>query len=140
MKLLVVSVNPLFTEVLNAALEKHDNFELSVVAPCEFDKVLATVESDVIFIDQDLGRVVFEPIITTACEKTFSRIILLNPKDNHVCVLDSHRTTIQEIDDLCQAIGLKIINSSANGLQGGDEAHSESDKANGGGEQQQTRF
>lgn len=108
MKLLVISSNPLFTEVLNASLEKHDNYAVSVADPREFTLALAEVEPDVIIVDEGLGQAVYEPILTSVHEKASSHILLLNPKDNRLCVLDSRRSVIQEVDDLCQAIGQQI--------------------------------
>jgi DNA-binding NarL/FixJ family response regulator len=124
MKLLVISSNPLFTEVLNASLEKHDNYAVSVVDPREFTKALVEVEPDVIIVDEDLGQAVYEPILTSVHEKASSHIILLNPKDNRLCVLDSRRSIIQEVDDLCQAIGQQIPNVSSTHLPQVDQTQS----------------
>lgn len=114
MKLVVVSTNPLFAEVLKAALEGHNHFEMSVVAPDEFIQVLANLEPAVIIVDESLGQSEYEPLLAAAREKTSSHIILLNPKDNSACVLDSHRTIIQAIDDLCQAIGQQVNPDASN--------------------------
>jgi DNA-binding NarL/FixJ family response regulator len=113
MKLVVVSSNPLFTEVLDAALQEHNHYEMTVAMPCEFAQVLAKVEPDVIIVDESLSQAVYEPLLTVAREMTSSRIILLNPMNNRLCVLDSRRAIIQETNDLCQAIGRQTAGASS---------------------------
>jgi CheY-like chemotaxis protein len=113
MKLVVVSSNPLFAEVLNAALQGHNHYEVSVAPPDEFTQVIAKVEPDVIIVDEGLGQCVYEPLLTAARERTSSHIILLNPMNNRLCVLDSRRSIIQEVDDLCQAIGRQTPSASS---------------------------
>lgn len=120
MKLVVVSTNPLFAEVLNAALEGQNDFEITVVAPGEFTEILANIEPEVIIVDESLERTECELILAAAREKTSSHIILLNPKDNSACVLDSRRTIIQEIADLRQAIVRERVNTCASTPEGKD--------------------
>lgn len=121
MKLLVVCENPLFAEVLGAALAGHDHFELTVTTPAAFASVVVTQAPDVIIVDESLGPARYEPLLVAAREQTVSHILLLNPADNRVCVLDSHRTVIQAMDDLCQAIGWRITQASIETTQVVDE-------------------
>lgn len=120
MKLVVVSANPLFAEVLHAAMEGHDNFEISLATPGEFTQVLENVEPAVIIVDESLGQAEYEPVLAATRERTSSHVILLNPKDNSVCVLDSRRTIIQDIDDLYQAIARQKYDTCAGASGLGD--------------------
>jgi DNA-binding NarL/FixJ family response regulator len=104
MKLVLTSSNPLFVEVLSAALEKHEDYEVSVCTPDEFVPVLARTLPDVVVVDKSVCQERYEAIMAATRAQSSSRVILLSLEENEIAVLNSHKEVIYHTEDLCKIL------------------------------------
>jgi len=104
MKLVLTSSNPLFAEVLIAALEKHADYEVTACTPDEFATVLAQTGPDVIVVDKGMCQEPYEAILAAARARTSSRVISLGLDENEIAVLNSHKEIILKTEDLCKVL------------------------------------
>jgi DNA-binding NarL/FixJ family response regulator len=104
MKLVLTSSNPLFAEVLSAALEKHEDYQVSACTPDEFEGVLAHISPDVVVVDKSVCQERYEAIMAAARGRLSSRVILLSLEENEIAVLNSHKEIIYHAEDLCKIL------------------------------------
>jgi DNA-binding NarL/FixJ family response regulator len=104
MKLVLTSSNPLFAEVVSAALEQHAEYEITACAPDEFVQVLTATCPDVIVVDKGMCQERYEAILAAARARTSSRVISLGLDENEIAVLNSHKEIILETEDLHKAL------------------------------------
>ena len=105
-RLLLVSSNPLFEEVILASIASCELTGIMSVAPGDVCKSMRHSKPNVVILDNTLEASVVEQILATARSMEIMRIILLNPNDNDFVVVDSHKSTMGKIEDLIQAIQL----------------------------------
>jgi chemotaxis response regulator CheB len=115
LSILIVSTNPLFKEVIIATVAQF-NIELIELSPEETLTKICDLKPDVIIIDETIKPPYFEDLLAEARGLEKTRLIVLNPAQNEIVLLDSHRATVRRVDDLIEAI---------DGF--GHEIHSESD-------------
>ena len=104
MKLVLTSSNPLFAEVVSAALEKHEEYEVTACTLDEFMAVLTQTGPDVIVVDKGLCQERYEAILAAARARTSSRVISIGLDENEIAVFNSHKEVILKADDLCKAL------------------------------------
>jgi DNA-binding NarL/FixJ family response regulator len=104
MKLVLTSSNPLFAEVLSAALEKHADYKVSASTPEEFVEVLAHTQPDVVVVDKRVRPERYEAILTATRARPSSRVILLSLDENEIAVVNSHKEIILQTEDLCKVL------------------------------------
>ena len=100
MKLVLTSSNPLFAEVVSAALEKHEEYELTACTPDEFEQVFKQTGPDVIVVDKCMCQERYEAILAAARARACSRVISLGLDENEIAVLNSHKEIILKTEDL----------------------------------------
>ena len=103
MSILIVSANPLFKEVIieTAAKFRTEFIELS---PEKALTGMHALEPEVIIIDETIEPPCFEGLLTEARALQKTRIIVLNPINNEIVLLNSRRETLRKADDLEEAI------------------------------------
>ena len=104
MKLVLTSSNPLFTEVVSAALEKHEEYKVIPCTPDEFVLVLNQTCPDVIVVDKGICQERYEAILAAARARTSSRVISLGLDENEIAVFNSHKEVILQTEDLCKVL------------------------------------
>jgi len=115
LSILIVSTNPLFKEVIIATVAQF-NIEFIECNPEESLTKVCELKPDVIIIDETVKPSSFKDLLAEARGLEKTHIIVLNPAENEIIMLDSCRATLRRADDLIEAIA---------GF--GYEIHSESD-------------
>lgn len=118
MSILIVSTNPLFKEVIIATVAQF-HVEFIELSPEEALAKVCELRPNVIIIDETTMPSHFEDLLAKARSLQKTHIIVLNPTQNEIILLDSRRATLRKAGDLMEAIasyGYKI--------------HSESDDCN----------
>ena len=103
MSILIVSVTPLFKEVIIEAAERFRT-EFIELGPEEALTKICELKPDVIIIDEMIAPPDFERLLAEARSLQKARTIVLNPIHNEIILLDSHRATLSKADDLMEAI------------------------------------
>jgi hypothetical protein len=103
MSILIVSTNPLFKEVIVATVDQLQT-ELIELSPEEALTRICELRPDVIIIDETITPSCFEDLLAEARGLQKTRTIVLNPTQNEIILLDSHRATMRKVDDLIEAI------------------------------------
>jgi TorA maturation chaperone TorD len=103
MSILIVSTNLLFKEVITATVAQFQT-ELIELSPGEALTRICELKPDVIIIDETLTPSCFEGLLAEARCLQKTRIIVLNPIQNEIILLDSRRATLRKADDLIEAI------------------------------------
>lgn len=103
MLILIVSANPLFKEVINEAITQVQ-FEIMELNYGEARNRICEIRPDVMIIDDTIAAPYFESLLAEARNLKKTRIIVLNPQQNEIVLLDSRRTTLRKVDDLMEAI------------------------------------
>jgi chemotaxis response regulator CheB len=103
MSILIVSANPLFKEIITAAVGRFQT-ELNELNPGEALTGIGELRPDVIIIDETIKPASFKELLAEAhcLEKT--HIIVLNTVHNEIVLLDSRRATLNTVDDLIDVI------------------------------------
>ncbi len=103
MLILVISANPLFKEIIYENIPREEceimelNLEEALTRICEF-------RPDVVIIDETITPPYFERILSESRSLEKARVIVLNPVQNEIVLLDSRRTILREMGDLKKAI------------------------------------
>jgi len=104
MQILLVSDNPLFTDVIfQLFLEKPD----IVLRKADQKTLYATFDElvpDVLFVDQAIEKVNLERILELGRNLPCSKILLLSQQGNEIVVVHSQRANIGKIEDLMRII------------------------------------
>jgi chemotaxis response regulator CheB len=103
MSILVVSTNPLFTEVIIASVVQFQT-ELIELSPGEALTRICELKPDVIIIDETITPPCLEDLLAEARGLQKTRTIVLNPLQNEIVLLDTRRVTLSRADDLIEAI------------------------------------
>jgi len=103
MSILVISANPLFKEVIIATIAQFQT-ELLELGPGEARNRIRELRPDVIIIDETIAPSDFEDLLAEARCLQKTRVIVLNPVQNEIVLLDSRRATLRKADDLMEAI------------------------------------
>jgi chemotaxis response regulator CheB len=103
MSILIISANPLFKEIINEILS-HDRSEIVELSCEEALTRICEFNPDVIIIDETIAPPYFEGLLAEARNLQKARVIVLNPIQNEIMLLDSRRATLKKMDDLMEAI------------------------------------
>ena len=103
MSILIVSANPLFKEVIIAAVAQFQT-ELIALSPGEALTRICELRPEVIIIDETVKPPSFEDLLAKARSLEKTRIVVLNPAQNEIILLDSRRATLKKVNDLIEAI------------------------------------
>jgi chemotaxis response regulator CheB len=103
MLILIVSANPLLKEVINEIvfLVHSETIELNAE---EALTRICEINPDVIIIDETIPPSYFEGLLAEARDLQKARIIVLNPIQNDIILLDSHRMTLSKVEDLISTL------------------------------------
>ena len=104
MKILIVSTNPLFKEVIIESVGKVQA-ELIELNPEEARIRICEMKPEVIIIDKDIVRSTFEGLLAETRNLDKTRTIVLDPNQNEIILVDSRQTRLRKMDDLVDAIG-----------------------------------
>lgn len=105
MLVLIVSDNPLFKEVISEIITNvrarimELNFKETTNRLCE-------IRPDVIVIDETVTPPYFDNLLTEARNLPKTRVVVLNPQQNEITLLDSHRVILNSLDDLIDTINI----------------------------------
>jgi chemotaxis response regulator CheB len=103
MSILIVSTNPLFKEVIAATVEQFQ-IELVELSPDQAVSRVCEMRPDVIIIDETTTPRHLEELLAQARSLQRTRIIVLNPNQNEITLVDSRRATLRKAYDLIEAI------------------------------------
>jgi chemotaxis response regulator CheB len=115
MSILIVSTNPLFKEIIVSTVDQF-HVEIIELNPEEALTSVCELRPEVIIIDETTMSSHFENFLAKARSLQKTRIIVLNPSQNEILLVDSRRATLRKAGDLIEAISSY-----------GYEIHSESD-------------
>lgn len=101
--ILIVSANPLFREVILHAIAQMEISRM-VLSPEAALERIDEVKPDVIILDETIAAPSFEYLLSRARALRKTRVIVLNPLQNEVTLLDLRRTCFSEAGDLVKAI------------------------------------
>ncbi len=104
MRLMLLSQNSLFREVLSKALE--DCRELEIISPAipEAANQVLTSAPQIIVLDETLPADQIELLIKNARSLETCKVLLVNPNQNDLVTLSSHRSSMRNANDLLKAI------------------------------------
>ncbi len=103
MSILIVSANPLFTEVIAATIAPDQPGSIAL-GPQEALSQIGELHPEVIVIDESLANPEFKQLVCAACSLKQTRLIVVNPLCNEICQIDSHYKTLTKAGDLLAAI------------------------------------
>jgi chemotaxis response regulator CheB len=103
MPILIVSTNPLFKEVIIATIAQF-HIEAIALSPEEALTKVCELKPNVIIIDETTIPSYFEDLLAEARHLQKTHIIVLNPTQNEIVLLDSRRATLRRAGDLIEAI------------------------------------
>ena len=103
-RVLIISANPLFVEVISQSLSGQSNLELIKVAPVDASGKIAEYQPDVIVVDEANEPEELGQIIIAARDLASTQILLMNLRGNDFVVLESHRAVIRKATDLLSTI------------------------------------
>ena len=103
MLILIVSANRLFKEVINEVIT-HVQSETMELNYGEALNRICEIRPDVMIVDDTIPAPYFESLLAEARNLRKTRIIVLNPQQNEIVLLDSRRATLRKVDDLMEAI------------------------------------
>jgi chemotaxis response regulator CheB len=116
MLILLISDNPLFSEVIIEALSSSKNMRIEVAGRDHAHKKIQKLKPEVLILDETLAQENLEKLLKIARDLPRARIILVNTHNNIYIMLDSACGMFQKSDDLIEAVGTggiagKISNS-----------------------------
>jgi chemotaxis response regulator CheB len=103
MSILIVSANPLFKEVIISTVGQFHAEVIELNPEAALRKVCA-LRPDVIIIDETTTLSCFEHLLAEARSLQKTRVVVLNPTQNEMVLLDSRRAMLRKADDLIEAI------------------------------------
>jgi hypothetical protein len=103
MPILIVSTNPLFKEIIISTVGQFHG-EVIELRPEEALTKICDLKPNVIIIDETTIPAHFEELLAKARSLQKTHIIVLNPTQNEILLLDSRRATLKKADDLIEAI------------------------------------
>jgi chemotaxis response regulator CheB len=101
--ILIVSANPLFREVILHAIAQMEANRM-VLSPEAALERIDELKPEVIILDETIAEPGFEYLLSRARALQKTRVIVLNPLQNEVMLLDLRRTCFNEAGDLVKAI------------------------------------
>ena len=103
MPILIVSTNPLFKEIIISTVGQF-HVEVIELSPEEALLKVCELSPDVIILDETSMSSHFDDLLAKVRSLQKTRIIMLNPTQNEIILLDSRRATLKKADDLIEAI------------------------------------
>jgi TorA maturation chaperone TorD len=103
-RILIISSNVLFAEVMIQSLSSYSSLELIRSVPSIAAEEMNDFSPDVIIVDDAVGSDELGKIIIAARELPCTQMLLMNLKGNDFVVLDSHRAVIHQATDLLHTI------------------------------------
>jgi hypothetical protein len=103
-RILLISSNALFTEVLAQSISGYSGLELILATPTFAVEEIKTFPPDVIIVDEAVGSNELGHILIAARELACAQILLMNLKGNEFVILDSHKVMIQQAGDLLKTV------------------------------------
>lgn len=110
MRLMLLSENRLFTEVLLKALETARALSVQTPKPSEASKQIVETQPEIIVIDETLPIEQVDRFLRIAYSLEACKILLVNPNQNDLLTLSSQRSRIKSAGDLLSAM-IKDANS-----------------------------
>jgi putative dimethyl sulfoxide reductase chaperone len=108
MKILVISANPLFREVLTKTILPDDEAAIEYLDPTQAITRIGSMLPEVLVIDDTIPTSDFNCILDLCRPLAKARLILISPSGNDFTILNSSRASIREVGDLMQAIGIEL--------------------------------
>jgi DNA-binding NarL/FixJ family response regulator len=109
MNILMISANSLFVEAVSENLAPHLASRLHSSPPPEALQRIQEEQPDILLVDENIPPGMFKKILKQTQRLSKTRLILLSCTGNEFIVLDSYPATIDNIDDLVQAIQRKDV-------------------------------
>ncbi|OGO14965.1 MAG: hypothetical protein A2Z14_05510 [Chloroflexi bacterium RBG_16_48_8] len=103
-RILIVSSNVLFAEVITQSLFSHSSLKLISVYPEAASGEIETIPPDVIIVDEAVGSEELGRILIAARNLPCAQLLLMNLKGNDFVVLDSRQAIIRHTTDLLDTI------------------------------------
>ena len=103
MLILIVSANPLFKEVINEIIAQGQA-EILELPPEDALTRLCEIKPQVIIVDEKIPTPWFENLLAEARNLQKTRLIVLNPVQNEILLMDWRREMMRQVDDLKEAI------------------------------------
>lgn len=96
---LIISANPLFKEVISETAAQFQT-EFIELSPEEAPLEISIKNPELIIVDDTINPTAIERILSAARRLEKSHLILLNPSNNEIILLESCRTTLTKVADL----------------------------------------
>ncbi|MCJ7568236.1 MAG: hypothetical protein MUO58_11920 [Anaerolineales bacterium] len=103
-RLLLVSSNPLFVEVVSEPFEDCPEMELHAVRPEEAIDVAKQIQPSTILIDDRISDEAVNSLIMLEQGPALVRILLISVESNDIVVLSKNKETIARAEDLIRLI------------------------------------
>jgi DNA-binding NarL/FixJ family response regulator len=103
-RVLIVSSNVLFAEVIAQSLSSHLNLELVSVVPETAAEEIKAFPPDVIIVDEAIGSEELGKLLIATRGLPCAQLLLMNLRGNDFIVLDSHKAVIRQATDLFETI------------------------------------
>ncbi|MCJ7568433.1 MAG: molecular chaperone TorD family protein [Anaerolineales bacterium] len=103
-RVLILSANPLFVDVISQSLLGQSNLELIKAAPVDASVEITEHQPDVIIVDEANEPEELGQILVAARDLASAQILLMNLRSNDFVVLESHRARIRKTTDLLYTI------------------------------------
>ena len=103
-RILIVSSNVLFAEVLSQSLSGYPNLEWVKSIPSMAIEEITTSPPDVIIVDEAVGSDELGRILIATRQLACTQILLMNLQGNEFIVLNSHKEVIREAGDFLKTV------------------------------------
>jgi len=103
-RLMLLSQNALFLEVLSKTLDDCQDMEVLSPSPNKANDLIQANAPEIIIIDETLPSPMIEQIMKNACSQETCKVLLVNPNQNDLVTLHTHRSSMRNANDLLDAI------------------------------------
>jgi TorA maturation chaperone TorD len=103
-RILIVSSNVLFTEVIAQSLSGCPSLELIQNLPSKVPEEIKASPPDVIIVDEAIGSEELGQLLIAARNLACAQLLLMNLKGNDFVILDSHKAVFRNASDLVDTI------------------------------------
>ena len=103
-RILIVSLNVLFSEVVSQALCGHANLECIQRDPSKVLEEIKDYSPDVIVVDESVEPDELRRLFIAVQDLPCAQVLLMNLHCNDIVVMDTHRVVIGEAGDLWKVI------------------------------------
>lgn len=104
MRLMLLSQNALFLEVLSKTLDDCQDMEMLTPSPDKAPALIQAAAPEIIIIDETLPSPVIERLMKNACSLETCKVLLVNPNQNDLVTLNTRRSNMRNANDLLNAI------------------------------------